>query len=71
MIVATTNTKLSDIIHLLLFIIIINFGHLIARGHTKGEPVLGAPPKIHIYIHTQKYIHTYMQTCWGRFIKQA
>ena len=37
----------------------------LARGHTKGKPVLGAPPIIHTYIHTQNirtYAHIYMHT---------
>jgi len=32
-------------------------GHLHARGQTKAEPVLGAPPTRYIYTYT-KYIHT-------------
>jgi len=33
------------------------YGHLHARGHSKGEPVLGAPPTRYTYTYT-KYIHT-------------
>ena len=33
------------------YVIIINFSQK-DRGHTKGEPVLGAPPYTHTYIHT-------------------
>ena len=40
-------------------IIIINFSQT-DRGHTKGEPVLGAPPYIHYETHT--YTHTITRT---------
>ena len=33
-------------------IVIINFSQK-DRGHTKGKPVLGAPPYTHTYIHIQ------------------
>ena len=36
---------------IIIIIVIINFSQK-DRGHTKGEPVLGAPQCTHTYIHT-------------------
>ena len=36
---------------IIIIIVIINFSQK-DRGHTKGEPVLGAPQYTHTYIHT-------------------
>ena len=58
---------------LFIYVFIINFSQK-DRGHTKGKPVLGAPPYTHTYIHTYNYkdkiqrnkqklyIHTYIES---------
>ena len=38
----------------IIYLFIINFSQK-DRGHTKGEPVLGAPLYTHTYIHTYNY----------------
>ena len=52
-------------IYLFIYLFIINFSQK-DRGHTKGEPVLGAPPYTHVHTHiqlqrqTNNYIRTHI-----------
>ena len=48
----TPHSGPSWFIYLFIYLFIINFSQK-DRGHTKGEPVLGAPPYTHTYIQLQ------------------